>query len=487
MRFRNTLIALIVLLIFGAYFGVNYYFTKPLEAKTALNLKAEEIATIDLKYPDREIVVERKAGEPWMISKPVGVKADQTVANNLARAIADCQIAKTVEEKSDNLAPFGLDKPQVIVTVTDTKGKTRSGLEVGKVTPVGFSAYLKYTDQPAVMLTSSAFPSGMNKTLDQMRDRELMTFKMDDVSKFTIVRDNGSEMEIDRDGDNWKIVKPASYAADPTQVRQLLTTLGDSKVADFITDAPTNAAQYGLEKPHLAITVYLGKGGEQQSLLLGFKQKESGKDGIYVRRGERAPIYTVAPWMMSSLDKSMLDLRDKAVLSFDPAKVETINVNPSEKPQFVIKRAAGGKWDVTENGATAPADVPVVERFLDQIRDLKGNSIVMDPLKNPEMFGMEEPELVVTLLDKDGKPVGQIKLSKIEVKKPAATPPETPSAAAPRTEYYAASSASTALFSTDDFLFSKLNKTAGEFRSKTAPAPPAVASAVSTPSATSTK
>ena len=110
MRFRNTLIALIVLLIFGAYFGVNYYFTKPLEAKTALNLKAEEIATIDLKYPDREIVVERKAGEPWMISKPVGVKADQTVANNLARAIADCQIAKTVEEKSDNLAPFGLDK-----------------------------------------------------------------------------------------------------------------------------------------------------------------------------------------------------------------------------------------------------------------------------------------------------------------------------------------------------------------------------------------
>ena len=484
MRFRNTLIALIVLLIFGAYLGVNYYFTKPLEAKTALNLKADEIAAINLKYPDREIVLERKAGEPWMISKPVEVKADQTVANNLARAIADCQITKTVEEKSDNLAPFGLEKPQVIVTVTDTKGKTRPGLEVGKTTPVGFSAYLKYTDKPAVMLTSSAFPSGMNKTLDQMRDRELMTFKMDDVRKFTIARDDGSELGIDRDGDNWKIVKPASYAADPTQVRQLLTTLGDSKVADFITDAPTNAAQYGLEKPHLAITVYLGKGGEQQSLLLGFKQKESGKDGIYVRRGERAPIYTVAPWMMSSLDKSIFDLRDKTVLSFDPAKVETVNVNPNGKPQFTIKRA-GGKWDLTEKGATSPADVPVVERFLDQIRDLKGNSIVIDPLKNPEMFGMDEPDLVVTLLDKDGKPVGQLKLSKIEVKKPAATPPETPSAPGTRTEYYATSSASTALFSTDDFLFSQLNKTPGEFRSKTASSPQA--SAIAAPAAAATK
>ncbi len=34
------------------------------------------------------------------------------------------------------------------MTVTDTKGKTLPGLEVGKNTPVGFSAYLKYTDKP---------------------------------------------------------------------------------------------------------------------------------------------------------------------------------------------------------------------------------------------------------------------------------------------------------------------------------------------------
>ena len=97
------------------------------------------------------------------------------------------------------------------------------------------------------MLTSSAFPSGMNKTADQMRDRELMAFNVDNVQKLVISHDDGSEVAIDRDGDKWKIVKPASYAADPTQVRQVLTTLGDSKVADFITDTPSNAAQYGLK------------------------------------------------------------------------------------------------------------------------------------------------------------------------------------------------------------------------------------------------
>ena len=473
MRFRNTLIALVVLLVVGGYAFVNYYFTKPEAPKTALNIKAEQIAKVDLKYPDRELILERKAGEPWVITKPIGAAADQTTANNLAHAIADCEITKTVEEKADNLAPFGLDKPQVTVTVTDTKGKTLPALEVGKVTPVGFSAYLKYADKPAIMLTSSAFPSGMNKTPDQMRDRELMTFKVDDVKRLTIVRDDGTEIEIDRVDDKWKIVKPANYDADPTQIRQVLTTLGDSKVADFITDAPTNAAQYGLEKPHLVAAVNLGKAGAQQSLLFGFKQKESGKDGIYVRRGERAPIYTVAPWVMSGVDKSVLNLRDKTVLNFDPDKVATLTINPLDKPQLVLKRN-DGKWSVIEGGKSFPADDAVVSRFLDQIRDLKGNSIIMDPIKSPEMFGMDKPALVVTMQDKDGREVGQLRLAKIDVKPASATgASEPPAPSSPHTEYYAASSANTALFSTDDFLFSQMNKTAADFRAKETPAPAA--------------
>src|SRR5580700_6978277 len=118
MRFRNTLIALVVLVLIGGYAFVNYYFSKPEPTRTAYDLKGDDIATIDLKYPDRELLIERKAGEPWMITKPVGATADATSANNLARAIAECQITKTVEDKADDLKPFGLDKPQVIVTVT---------------------------------------------------------------------------------------------------------------------------------------------------------------------------------------------------------------------------------------------------------------------------------------------------------------------------------------------------------------------------------
>ena len=218
------------------------------------------------------------------------------------------------------------------------------------------------------------------------------------------------------------------------------------------------------------MTVYLNKGGAQESLLFGFKQKEQGKDGIYVRRGERAPIYTVAPWVMNGVDKTVVSLRDKTVLSFDPSKVETIVLKPADTGPFTIKRAGGDKWNVIADGKTSPADRAIVERFMDRIHDLKGNSIIMDPIKSPEMFGMDKPALTITLQDKDQKEVGQLKLSKIEVKRAAPSDtPETPEP--PKNEYYATSSSSGALFSTDDFLFSQLNKTAHEFRTKESPAP----------------
>src|SRR5205807_8141295 len=125
-------------------------------------------------------------------------------------------------------------------------------------------------------------------------------------------------------------------------------------------------------------------------------------DGYDVRDGERAPVYTVHPWVMTSLDKDLLALRDKTVLGVEPSKVASAEVDSSGK-QFTLRRAAGGKWDLVEDGTTSVADVPVVERFLDQARDLKGNTIVMDPVKNPEMFGLDQPALTVTLHDKDGK------------------------------------------------------------------------------------
>ena len=464
MNFRNTIIALVLLVIIGGYALYVGKFSKPSdETQKLYQVDPADIAQIDLKYPDREIVLSRKKGGDWDITKPIGADADQTAATNLARAIADCQLVKTVEDKPTDLQPFGLDKPTATVTITTFEGKTFPSIAVGKTTPIGFNAYIKTSDKPAVMLTQAAFQSGMNKTINELRNRDLISLKAEDVQKLVLTKDDGTTIEIDRDGDQWKIVKPASYKADDTVVRQALSELVNAKVADFVNDTPANVAQYGLEKPHATITAYLTD-GRSQSLLFGFKQTEAGKDGIYVRRGERAPVYTVHEYVMNGIDRSLLDFRDKTVFTFDPAAVESLNVK-DESGQFTIKRSPGGKWDVTDNGKTSPGDVPAIERYLDQLRDLRGTSILADPMPSFMPFGLNTPAVDVTLAGKDGKQIGEVKLSKVTTQ--PTTPPVPGESGGPRTEYYASSSASKAVYGLSDYYFMQLNKPARLLQERT--------------------
>jgi hypothetical protein len=464
MRLRNTIIVLILFAIVGGYAFIVGRYSVPEAQLKLLAVKQDDIAKIELRYSDRDIVLERDKGKPWRLVKPIGAEAEQMQANNLARAIADCAVVRTVDEKPADLVPFGLKPPTTTVTVTTFDKKTLPAIEVGKSTPIGFNAYVRLADSPAVLLTEAVFSAGMNKTVNDLRVRDLMAFKLDDVQKVIIARDNGQTVEIDRDGDRWKIVKPAPYAADDMAVRTALSTLVNAKASDFIADAPGNVTQYGLEKPHLAATVVLNN-GEQQSMLFGFKQSEQGKSGIYVRRGERAPVYAVAGYVMSSLDKSALDFRDRTILKADPEAVATVKVKNSDG-EFTLKRAAGGKWDVMIGSNTSQGDIPVVERLLNQFRDLKATSIVADPMPSAQPFGLDNPAAEITLIGKDGKELGTVKLAKISVKP---TTPPIPGEPAQRTEYYASSSASKAVFALSDFSFAQLNKPAPLYMAKAPP------------------
>ena len=451
--------------IVGGYAFIVSRYSSPEAQQKLLDVKPDDIAKIELHYSDRDIVLERDKGKPWRLVKPIGADADQTQANNLARAIADGVLVRTVDEKPADLGPFGLKPPTTIVTVTTFDKKALPAIEVGKSTPIGFNAYARLANGPALLLTEGVFAAGMNKTVNDLRVRDLMAFKLDDVQKLIIARDNGPTLEVDRDGDHWKIVKPAPYPADDMAVRMALSTLINARASDFVADAPAGVTQYGLEKPHLTATVKLNN-GEQQSMLFGFKQNEQGKSGIYVRRGERAPVYAVAEYVMSSLDKSPLDFRDRTILKVDPEAVETVKVKNSDG-EFALKRAPGGKWDVITGGKTSAGDIPVVERLLNQLRDLKGATLVADPMPSAQLFGLENPALEITLAGKDGKQLGTVKLAKISVK-PAAPP--IPGEPAQRTEYYAISNASKAVFSLSDFSFAQLNKPAPLYMAK-APEP----------------
>ena len=86
MRLRNTIIVLILFAIVGGYAFIVGRYSEPENTRKLLEVKSADIAKIELRYPDRDIVLERDKGGPCRLVKPIGADADQGQANNLASA-----------------------------------------------------------------------------------------------------------------------------------------------------------------------------------------------------------------------------------------------------------------------------------------------------------------------------------------------------------------------------------------------------------------
>jgi hypothetical protein len=484
MNTRKTWLALLALAIIGGYAYYSSLQPEPSKNHKVFQLKPAQIERIELKGPAHDVVVERGKPGLWRIVKPVEADADNSSADALASALADLQTTETVDSNPQDLGNFGLADPSVTVYITTNTGRTLPGVMVGKNTPVGASTYIKLTDSPAVMLTDAGFSAEATKSLDDLRSKTLIGFTANQINRVVLTKSDGSTIELARKGENWSIVKPREYPADSAAVTQLLDTIAAARVDQFVDDHPEDLNRFGLATPSLKLQVFGGKDNAEESLLFGFEQSKAYANAVYVRRGEGdQPVCTVAEYVVKELSKSYDDLRDKTVLRFDPKNVARISI-AGGPVQIVIASAGKDKWTVTGGGHTVPAETPVVQSLLDQLQQLKGSSIVEDPMTDPARFGMAEPTLTITLYDAAGKTIGVIHASQVEE---TATPQNPSAKPVAQTKGYATSSADQAVYEIPTAMVRDLETTATRLHNDAEPPPspsPAAASHAGSPAPT---
>jgi Domain of unknown function (DUF4340) len=425
MQTWKTIAVLFLLVIVGGY--AYYVSRQPSTEQTAklFTVKANDIQKIELRSPGRDIVVERAAGG-WRMVKPAHAQADSSAADGMADAIANLEITSTIEEPGD-LAPFGLKRPAVEVIVTTTDNHTLPPIMVGKDTPVGNSAYIKSPSRSGILLVSNSFPSQVEKSVDDLRTRTLITLKPEEVNKVVLASNNRAPVELEKKAGKWTIVKPKTYAADDTAVQNLLDVATSARVTDFIEDTPSDLSKYGLAHPAYTVTLYSGTDSAPESLMFGFKQPEAGKFGLYARRSGNGdePVVTVDNYVFTDLDKNFDDLRDKTLLPLEQAKVERVVIASGPLDETLV-RATGDNWNIISNDKTAKAEKLVAESLVDQLHDLKATRIIEDPMTNPLRYGMVKPTLQLTAYAKEGTQIGTVRLSTVEMilnpKSPASAP-----------------------------------------------------------------
>ncbi|MGH7878597.1 MAG: DUF4340 domain-containing protein, partial [Candidatus Binataceae bacterium] len=270
-------------------------------------------------------------------------------------------------------------------------------------------------------------------------------------------------------GDQWTIVKPRDYAADNDAVAAFLRALGAAQVTRFVDDNPSDPARYGLANPSLAVTLANVANGPAETMRFGFNQPEADANATYARTGDSpdSPVYSVATSVFNLANKSFDDLRDKTVMHFDPKSVARLHFVGGPVDE-TLERAADKKWTISSQDKTAPAELPVAESFLDQLHSLKATKIPEDPMSDPRHFGMVTPTLTITLAGKDGKELGVLRASMLEITQ---KPKDSDQKPVTTTIGYVTSSLDPAVFEVNAQAVRDLEQTANRLRSDVLPTP----------------
>ena len=232
MNFRGLIVAVVILAGLG---GVLYWsqHRKPPEDNAAtsasatpviLKVNAADVTQLTVKQKQSDPVILQKAdASKWQITQPKPYRADQETVAGMLSTLSGLSADRVVEDKASNLKQYGLDPPAAELDITG-KGQGTRQLLLGDDTPTGGDVYAALAGDPRVFTVSSFNKTSLAKSLNDLRDKSLLTVSPDKVSRVELVR-KGQEIEFDRTKDGWQILKPPSLPADSSAVSELVSSL----------------------------------------------------------------------------------------------------------------------------------------------------------------------------------------------------------------------------------------------------------------------
>jgi Domain of unknown function (DUF4340) len=154
MKFRTTLILLIVLAALGGYVlwsGRQKSDTSATTGATTtpvLQLDPAGVRAVEVRGEGKQVRVERDASG-WQVNAPKPGPADALRVTEVISGLAKLNATQTITPTGQNLAPYGLDKPAYEVRL---EGGTPETLRLGAKNPDGSATYVQRASAPTIYL-----------------------------------------------------------------------------------------------------------------------------------------------------------------------------------------------------------------------------------------------------------------------------------------------------------------------------------------------
>lgn len=392
MKPKGLLIAVVLLAVLGgAVWWSNRQeaakATKGTDANTTkiLTIPEDQFQDIRIKKVTGEVQALSRDTGKWRLTAPAALAADQDAVSSIVTNLASLSADKVIEEKADDLKPFGLNDPTLVVTIKRKDGKTDE-LLVGDDTPNGSGSYAKLPNDPRVFTISTFTKSTLDKRPEDLRDKRLIVFDQDKITRVEL-QAKGQTVEFGKDAQSeWQIVKPRPLRADSSAVNGLVDKLRDAKMD--VTATEDAAKGFAAGAPVARATVQDAAGAHTLEV-------RKDKDKNYFAKGTAVEgAYKISTDVGDALDKGLDDFRNKKLFDFgfsDPGKVDVKGASYTK---------SGDKW----MSGSKTMDNATVQTLIDKLRDLAATKFAA--------AGAGEPVFEATVTSNNGKRVEKVTIRK---------------------------------------------------------------------------
>lgn len=400
MKTKTTLFLLVIVIAVAAYIRF-YERDRPntvearRQAQNVVNFDRDKIEGIVIQNGDDKVEL-RRQDKKWRLESPFKDQADGGAIDALLSDLDGWQKydtigAKEIDADKNRLNEFGVVKAKLRLKLLGKEMPPE--ILIGKDAALEGKVYVRLENSKNVFLAAKNVRDDLAKKPEEFRDKKLTDLTSAQISR-AVLKTAAGEMEMQKSGDHWEIVRPLRARADDQKVGDFLAQVTTARIEQFVADDRGDLHAYGLAEPRGAITLFTAEDKQGQSLQIG-ATNDKAKEQIYVRFAPRSAVYTLPKKIEELLNSKPADLRDRHLVRFDPNVLDRVTIDAPGKSKTVLARD-GEKWKIASRN-DQPANTKEATRLLETLKNEQVSRFVADVASDLPKYGLDQPQLQVTL------------------------------------------------------------------------------------------
>jgi hypothetical protein len=186
---------------------------------------------------------------------------------------------------------------------------------------------------------------------------KLFLYETKDVAGFAFTNPQGERIDVEREGEEWRIVHPVAAPGDAPTINAFIGQIVPGRRGRELASA-RDPADYGLAEPFATLVIRRRGVERPDTLFVGDKTPTSSNS--YVRIGAAGPVIVSSEITHNVMNKNLFHLRDKRFLSMSAESIDGLEI---ERGAGAMKlRREGKHWWF--DGRRARADRLKIEPYL---------------------------------------------------------------------------------------------------------------------------